>query len=112
MQSQRVEKYETDTPEEYLLRCEAMIRAIYYCYKDSIEDGGTDHYSLYNYVNSLIYNSLKVEEKIKAKSRNIPKPGMHVHGNSAEACRRMKQSFDSYYYALRQKAKTRIAYED
>lgn len=110
--SKRPEEYETDTPEEYLMRCEAMIRAIYFCYKDSIEDGGTDHYALMNHVDSLIYNSLKVEEKIKANSRNVPTEKLHVHGNSVESCRRMKESFDKYYYSLREQAKNRIKYEN
>ncbi len=110
--SKRPEEYELDTPEAYLTRCEALIRAIYYCYKDTVEKGGADHYSLMNYVNSLIYNSLKVEEKIKANSRNVPTEQLHVHGNSEESCRRMKESFDKYYYSLREQAKNRIKYEN
>lgn len=110
--AKRPEEYELDTPEEYLTRCEAMIRAIYYCYRDATDKGGTDHYSLKMYVDSLIYNSIKAEEKIKAKSKNVPMEHLHVHGNSEESCRRMKESFDSYYYDMRCKAKNRIKYEN
>lgn len=108
----RPEEYELDTPDEYLSRCEAMIRAIYYCYRDAMDKGGTDHHSLKMYVDSLIYNSIKAEEKIKEKSQNIPTEHLHVHGNSKESCRRMKESFDNYYYDMRCKAKNRIKYEN
>lgn len=112
MRKPQPEEYELDTPEAYLARCEAMIRAIYYCYKDTKEHGGTDHYSLKVYVDSLIYNSIKVEEKIKEKSQNVPTEHLHVHGNSEESCRRMKEAFDQFYYGIRQKAKERVNYEN
>jgi hypothetical protein len=109
MSRQHSEGYETDTPEEYLARCEAMVRAIYYCYRDSTEKGCTDHDSLKMYVDSLIYNSLKAEEKIKANSKNIQTNRPKISNyNELRASIRLKEEFDRYYDNLREKAKARI----
>lgn len=105
------EEYELDTPECYLARCEAMIRAIYYCYKDSTEHGGADHEAMKMYVDSLIYNSLTVEEKIKENSQNIPTERLRAHGNMENAAKGLKEAFDSFYYNMRETAKRRIGYE-
>lgn len=103
---------ELEIPEMFLVRCEAMIRALYYCYKDTIEYGETDHESLKTYVDSLIYNSLTLEKMIKEKSRNVPTEHFHLHGNAVESAQRMKEENDKFYYNMREKAKNRIRHED
>lgn len=103
------EEYENDTPEEFFCRAEAILRSIYYSYKDAIIDGETDHQNLKDMVDSMIYNVLEAEKKITRESSHKSTPRPKVHGNEKRWSEVMSRNMNQYYNDLRNMAKERLS---
>lgn len=96
-----------DSAEDFFCRASAMLRAIYYSYKDMELTGKTNHESLERNVNSLLYNVFKAEEDIKAKSEDEPIIRPPIHGLAKEYNEQLIESLNRTYKVLRNAAKTR-----
>lgn len=97
-----------DSADDFICRAEAMLRAIYYCYKDMELTGKTSHESLEQYVNSLLYNVFKAESDIKSKSEDDPIKTPPVHGLAKEYYEEFLFNLNRTYNTLRTTAKNRI----
>ena len=106
--TQRPEEYELDNADYFFCRTEAILRAIYYCYKDMELDGKTDHEWVKDMVDSMIYNVLEAEKKIKAGSEHKPTPRPKIHGLEKKFTDIMTTNMNRYYNDLRSMAKERI----
>ena len=100
-----------DSAEDFICRASAMLRAIYYSYKDMELTGKTNHESLERNVNSLLYNVFKAEEDIKAKSEDEPIIRPPIHGLSKKYYEEFLENLNRTYKVLRAGAKTRIEKE-
>lgn len=102
------EKYELDSADDFFCRMEAILRSIYYSYKNMELDGETDHECVKDMVNSMIYNVFEAEKKIISNSSHKPTPRPRVHGNEKKYTDIMMNSMNQYYLDLRNMAKERI----
>lgn len=96
-----------DSADYFMCRAEAMLRAIYYAYKDAELTGQTSHESLETNVNSLLYNIFKAEEAIKKQSTDNPIKRPPVHGLERKHTEQLITSLNRTYQVLRSAAKTR-----
>lgn len=106
-ENQEKEKRNSDSAEYFMCRAEAMLRAIYYAYKDAELTGQTSHESLETNVNSLLYNIFKAEDAIKKQSTDNPVKRPPVHGLERKHTEQLISSLNRTYQALRSAAKTR-----
>ncbi len=105
------EKYEIDNSENFYVRCHCILRQIYYLYRDAELTGEVDHESLKMFVDSIIYNALVAEEKIKETSKNVPTEHPPVHGNERMNTERMIENMNRFYESMRKRAHERTAYK-
>lgn len=102
------EHYELDSAELFFCRAEALLRAIYYMYKDCEIKQETDHNILKSLVDSLIYNVFTAEEKIKTRSVNVPTEIPPTDGHAERYTEMMMESLEHFYTNQREKAHARI----
>jgi hypothetical protein len=102
------EHYELDSAELFFCRTEAILRAIYYMYKDMELKQEANHEALESLVNCLIYNVFAAEDKIKEKSVNVPIELPPTDGHSEKYAEMMMENLDHFYTKQREKAHARI----
>ena len=107
--TRRPEEYENDTPEEFFCRAEAILRSIYYSYKDMEIDGETDHEHLRSMVDSMIYNIFEAEKTITKNSSHKQTQRPEVHGKERYWSDIMSRNMNQYYNDLRSMAVKRIS---
>lgn len=101
-------EYENDSADEFFCRAEAILRAVYYEYKEAEIYGASSHEHLKMMVDSMIYNVLEAEKKITSISEDIPAECPPVHGNEKKFTEIMKKNMNQYYKDLRSMAVKRI----
>lgn len=106
--TRKPDEYENDTPEEFFCRAEAILRSIYYSYKDAEINGETDHEQLKEMVDSMIYNIMEAEKTIDMNSSHVPTPRPQVHGLEKHWTEIMSRNMNQYYNDLRKQARERI----
>lgn len=103
------DEYENDSAETFFCRAEAILRSIYYSYKDMEIDGETDHEHVKEMVDSMIYNVIEAEKKITRNSSHKQTQRPPVHGNERYWSEIMSRNMNQYYSDLRRQAVKRIA---
>lgn len=106
--TRKPEEYENDSADEFFCRAEAILRSIYYSYKDCEIYGETDHEHVKEMVDSMIYNVLEAEKTITKNSSHAPTQRPEVHGNERHWTEVMSRNINQYYRDLRKQAKERI----
>lgn len=106
--TRKPEGYELDSADDFFCRAEAILRSIYYSYKNMELDGETDHEWVKDMVNSMIYNVLEAEKNITKNSSHKPTPRPKVHGHEKHWTEVMTRNMNQYYLDLRNMAKERI----
>ena len=107
--TRKPEEYENDSADEFFCRAEAILRSIYYSYKDAVIDGETDHEWVKEMVDSMIYNVLEAEKKITRNSSHKQTQRPPVHGNERYWSEIMSRNMNQYYNDLRSQAVKRIS---
>lgn len=107
--TRKPEEYETDSAECFFCRAEAILRSIYYSYKDCEIYGETDHEHVKDMVDSMIYNIFEAEKTIAKNSSHKPTPRPEVHGNERHWTEVMSRNMNQYYRDLRRQAKERLS---
>lgn len=102
------DEYENDSAETFFCRAEAILRSIYYSYKDMEIDGETDHEHVKEMVDSMIYNVIEAEKKITRNSSHKQTQRPPVHGNERYWSEIMSRNMNQYYNDLRRQAMERI----
>lgn len=107
--TRKPEEYENDSADEFFCRVEAILRSVYYEYKEAEIYGASGHGHLKMMVDSMIYNMLEAEKKITSISKDVPAETPPVHGNEKKFTEIMKKNMNQYYNDLRRQAKERIS---
>lgn len=100
-------KAEKDCAEDFVVRAEAVLRAVYYAYKDMELTGRANHRALRDYVNCLLYNVLEAEKKIMSESDDNPEYTPPVAARDKEYTERFISSLNQFYVTLRSGAEDR-----
>lgn len=110
-ESDRPEEYELDDSEKFYVRAHAILRQVYYAYKDAELTGKTDHSILKTLVDSIIYNALVAEDKIKNMSVNVPTEVPPIHGKEKYYTEQLLKSVNDFYEKIRKEAHERVDYK-
>lgn len=102
------EQYELDSAELFFCRSEVILRAIYYIYKDCELKQETDHNILKSLIDSLLYNVFTAEEKITARSVNVPTEVPPTEGHAMKNTEKIMKNLNEFYFKQREKAHARI----
>ena len=105
------EEYEIDSAEKFYVRAHVILRQIFYAYKDAELDGKADHSILKTLVDSIIYNALVAEEKIKEISENVPTEVPPIHGKEKYYTEQMLKGVNDFYEKIRKEAHDRVKYK-
>lgn len=100
---------EIETLEETACRLEMIVRQIYYIAKDAEEYGFTDHNTLEDFTNSLLYTAVEYEKRIKSMSEHRPTRRPETHGNSLKLLKTLEESLKRQYENLRKNCNDRIS---
>jgi hypothetical protein len=99
---------EIETLEETACRLEMIVRQIYFIAKDAEEYGFTDHNTLEDFTNSLLYTAIEYEKRIKRMSENRPTKRPVTHGNALKHTKTLEESLKRQHENLRKYCNDRI----
>lgn len=97
-----------DSFEEAACRLETVVRHLYYISMDAEKNGYTDHETLTDFTNSLLYIALDFERRIKETYEHKPTKRRPIHGKERKLTENLRNGLRTQYENLRRMCNERI----